>query len=180
VSQNLKKRFAFLNRGKDPEKQKLYFKIINLPFSEYICDFEEDYEKIIKSDLLGDNNIIYLKQRWNDRKYWVKGYMKLYFCCGMCTTSRIEAKHRVLKTYLNSSKSLVTLFQVFKELENTEIKNYKDEFTKISTKREKKLEKSNILKYFNFVSDFVINKITNELIESLNYKVKKSSVKNFW
>jgi len=49
---NLKKRFAFLSHGKDSEKQKL--KVTNLPFSEYICDFEEDYEKIIKSDFLGD------------------------------------------------------------------------------------------------------------------------------
>ena len=49
-------------------------------------------------------------------------------------------KHRVLKNYLNSSKSLVTLFQVFKELESTEIKNFKDEIRKISKRTEKHIK----------------------------------------
>ena len=180
VSQNLKKKFAFLNRGKNPQKQKLYNKIISLPYAEYVSDFEENYDSLIESDVLGEKNLEYLKQRWKDRHLWVKAYMKSYFCCGMCTTSRIEAKHRVLKNYLNSSKSLVTLFQVFKELESTEIKNFKDEIRKISKRTEKKYQSSNIMKYFNFVSEYGLNKIQQELIESINYKVKKANTENSW
>jgi len=36
------------------------------------------------------------------------------------------------------------------------------------------------MKYFNFVSEYGLNKIQQELIDSINYKVKKANTENSW
>ena len=91
MSQNLKKRFTFLNRGNIPEKKDLYYQIINLPFKEDEIKFEETFNLIIRNGHLNKDNVNYLKERYKSRRVWVKGFMKDRFCSGMCTSSRIEA-----------------------------------------------------------------------------------------
>ena len=180
ISQNLKKRFSYLNRGNIKEKKVLYQKIVNLPYTNDIEDFEEDYEEILKSEFISEENVKYLNAKWKDRKHWGKCFMKTQFCSGMCTSSRIEGKHRVLKTYLNSSKGLVEVFQTFKDLEHQEIKVFKDEIIKLKEKENKQYERTEIVKYFKDFSQYAINKIKQELIESNNYKIVKVRQANTW
>jgi len=99
VQQNLKKRFAYLNRGNDSEKKELYTTIINLPYEEYQSNFEDSYKQILSSIHISKELKTYLKNKYSDKKLWVKLFMKGKFCAGMCTTSRIENKHRIFKRY---------------------------------------------------------------------------------
>ena len=124
VQQNLKKKFAFLNRGKEAEKKILYSNIINLPYENYQKDFIDSYNQISASNHLSKDLKVYLKNRFEQRKLWVRAYMKERFCAGICTTSRIESKHKIFKKYLNSSNRLVELFKVFRELEQLEINGF--------------------------------------------------------
>jgi len=147
---------------------------VNLPYSENISYFEDGYKEILKSDSIGKENKNYLEAKWKEKQKWAKCFMKTKFCVGMCTSSRIEAKHRLLKRYLNSSKGLVYLFSILRDIEKTELKNFQDEVTRISEKENKQYEKTEIIKCFQGYSDYALNKLKQQLIESNNYKIKSS------
>lgn len=132
VQQNLKKRFCYLNRSKDANKKELYSLIINLPYSEYKEDFYDSFDEIYESTYISTELKVYLDERYNNRYKWVKAYMKSSFCCGICTTGRIESMHKVVKRYLCSSTSLCELYTHIKEIEDQQITSMQNEilFTK--------------------------------------------------
>ena len=68
VQQNLKKRFAYLNRGNDSEKKELYTTIINLPYEEYQSNFEDSYKQILSSIHISKELKTYLKNKYSDKK----------------------------------------------------------------------------------------------------------------
>ena len=75
--------------------------------------------------------------------------MKTKFCCGTCTTNRIESKHRDIKRFVNSTSSKKTeLFKVWKELEEKEINTFKDEVEMIKKKDSQNIEKCELFLYF--------------------------------
>jgi len=143
-------------------------------------DFLKSYKQIQGSKFLNKESKLYLQNKFQEKHKWVKAFMKSQFCGGMCTTSRVESKHRVFKRYLKSSTSLCQLFNVIRNLENQEINSFVNEIEKIGKKSSNNLEKSNFIKYFkqNF-SEYIIVRLKNTLIESTNYKVKEIS-KNIW
>jgi len=172
VQQNFKKKFCYLNRGKEKSKKDLYQSIINLPYSNYREDFVKNFSAIKKSRSISSELKKYLEDKYAEKEVWVRGYMKVNFCCGMCTTSRIEAKHRVLKQFLNSGKRLTEFFNVIKDLEQREILNFENEIEKSNKFNRKKEEKSDLIKYFkNDYGDYVIERLKDNLIQSTNYKI---------
>jgi len=174
IQQGLKKRFAYLNKGNNKQKKKIYNKIIMLPLADYPGKFEEDLEFILQSEFLKVEEKKYLETKSLFKEKWVKGYMKTDFCSGMFTSSRIEAMHRVMKRFLRSSTQLTELFQVFKELEEKEIYKFKDEIQRYQKKENKKLEESELFKHFKgLYSEYALNKLKDQLIESVNYKLFK-------
>jgi len=179
VKQHLNKKFSFLNRGNDKTKKKLYKEIVELPLSENADDFDESFRYIMESDILSDEQIEYLKNKTKTKKFWVKAFMKTNLCCGTCTTSRIESKHRLLKRYLNAATQLPSLFQVWKQLEDNEITKYKDEIESFKKKEEEKLLKCELIQYFHNYSDYALNKLKEQLIQSTNYKLNKKT-KGAW
>ena len=116
------KKFCYLNRGRDATKKALYSSIINLPYSNHPDEFDEKFGNIKKSRSINSELKKYLDDKSKEKELWVKGFMKIKSCCGMCTTSCIEAKHRVLKQFLNSGKRITEIFKVIKELEQREIR----------------------------------------------------------
>jgi hypothetical protein len=182
VHQNLKKRFAYLARFRDEEKKEIYSKIINLPFYNYEKQFEDAFKEIIDSEVLSEDQEQYLKKRYECRHIWAKCFMKHKFCAGMSTTSRIEAKHRVYKQYLNSGSQLTQLFQTFRALEENEMSLHKEEIETITKSENKKLGRFEVLKFFeNKLSKYTMYKLKDELLESVNYSVRKdSSNNNLW
>ena len=97
MQQGFKKRFAFLNRGKEQQKKDLYNLIVSLPLSQTSENFDDDLKFILKNKFLSKEHKDYLEEKAKRAEKWAKCFMKSYFCCGMCTSSRIEAKHRLLK-----------------------------------------------------------------------------------
>ena len=105
-----------------------------MPFLNYPEEFEENVDKILDSIHINNDLKKYLKEKAREIESWVKGFMKKKFCCGMCSSSRIESKHRILKQYLDSGKRLSELFQVVKELEKMEISRMENEIERFRKK----------------------------------------------
>lgn len=180
VQQVLKKRFAFLNRGNNENNKKIYRTIIQLPFSDYPIDFKTDLNFILKQKSITIEHKKFFRTKAENKEKWVKGFMKSDFCCGMCTSSRIESKHRVFKKFLRSSTPLTKFFEVCKEIEEKEIYTFQDEIQKCKVRTNNKLEKSKLIKFFNNeFSEYSIAKLKDQLIESTNYKLAKS-LKESW
>jgi len=100
--------------------------------------------------------------------------MKSYFCCGMCTSSRVESKHRLFKKNLKSSTHLTEFFKVLRELKEIEIFQFKDEVTKLNKRENKQLGKTSLIKFYqNDYSQYALVKMKDELLESMNYKLLK-------
>lgn len=166
------KKFGYLNKSKEEEGRELYHKIMNLPFSNYPDHFEEDFSDIISSTLISPDLKKYLNDKAQEKEFWVKGFMKSKFCCGMCSSSRIESKHRVLKQFLNSGMRLSELFTVVKKLEKIEITQFEKEIQESQKNERKKKEKIDMIIYFKDVySDYVIERLKDNTIDSINYKV---------
>ena len=153
--------------------------IRNFPYSEDPEDFDYYSGKVLKSKYISKEQKDYLKEKLKTKKLWVKAFIKDQFACGMCSTSRVEGKHRIFKLYLNSSSRLTHLFKVFKDLEKNEICNYKDEIEKFNKKENDHLGKSSLVKYFSLgYSDYVLLKLKQVLNESHNCKYEK--VGSYW
>jgi len=168
------KKFSYLNRGRDKKKKLLYNSIINLPYTNYPAEFDKKYADIIKSNSISSELKKYLEDKAKEKNFWVKGFMKVLFCCGMCTTSRIEAKHRVLKLFLNSGKRLTEVFIAIEEIERKEIINYLNEIDKTNKRARKKEEKSDFINYFkDKYGEYIIERLKDNLIDSTNYKISK-------
>jgi len=104
--------------------------------------------------------------------------MKDNFTCEMCTSSRIKSKHRLYKTYLNSTTRMIELFLIFKIIEEKEVSIFKDEIKKLKKKDNINLDKNDLIKYFKPIfSQYAMVKFTENLIDSINYNVKKSGNK---
>jgi len=150
----------------------LYNQIINLSYSNYPNDFENSFTNIMKSKHITKELKKYLDDKAKRKEYWVKGYLKDYFCCGLCTTSRLESKHSVLKQYLNSGKRLTELFQVMQQLEEKEVNKMKNEIQSKQKRKRTKIGNSDLVIYFkDKYSEYVIERIKDNSIDSINYKV---------
>jgi len=176
VQQGFKKRFAFLNRGKEQQKKDLYNLIVSLPLSQTPENFDDNLKSILKNKFVSKEHKSYLQEKAKRAEKWAKCFMKSYFCCGMCTSSRIEAKHRLYKRFMNSSTQLTEFFNIIQELEEREITSFKDEINRFNRQENKKMEESALIKYFkDQYSNYALSKLKEELIESTNYKLLKKN-----
>ena len=167
-----------MNKGKTKGKQEIYRDIIGLPFSEKEDDYKKHYHKILTSNLVTNEFKKYLKKRNSLKHKWVKCYMKNLFTCGTCTTSRIESKHRIYKTFLNGNSRLCEIFLTFKKLESREIDKDKQEL--LTKPQNSKLNDHEFIKEMStFYSQFILNQLKLNLIDAISYMVKAQN-KNLW
>jgi hypothetical protein len=171
----LTRKFGYLNRTKDDDKLDLFQKIKTLPFIDYPEDFEK-IKKDIEDSVLSEPEKEYLEEKFAKKEEWIKCYFKSSFCACMSTSSRIEAKHRVYKEYLDSSSRLTEIFKVFLKLENIEITKYY-EGTKVNKSTYKE---SDLIKQLRGrFSLYIINKMIQEEFVSINYSVDVISPKKW-
>jgi len=143
-----------------------------VPYCEDKDSYHEVYEQILANESLSKESKDYIKKRHVYREKWVKAYMKNLFTGGTCTTSRIESKHRIYKSYLNSESSLVQLFRVFDKLEEG-LQNYNDEIETINNRGNDFFSKSDLIKKIEEVySPYICQKIKPILLNALNYDVQ--------
>ena len=76
AQQNLKKKFAYLNRKKCSENKTLSEQIIKLPYHNYIDEFEAAFKQIKKSKLISSELKDYLDDKVKGKKLWAKCFMK--------------------------------------------------------------------------------------------------------
>lgn len=132
----------------------------------------------MENDDISEDLKTYLKERHKTRKQWVKCYMKSSFCCGTCTTSRIEAKHRVYKTYLNGNTRLCELFRTFQKLETQEVIQFKEEVQKIDQSKKKEFDKIDLMKSLSKdYGSYVLEKLKGIILEAFNYSVEAKNNK---
>ena len=101
-SQNLKKKFFYLNKKSD----NIYEKIVNLPYEKNRAKFEITYEEIISHQLVNESEIQYLKNYYNEKGKWSLAYVKNHFTCGIFTTQRAESINNMMKCVLNKKSSI--------------------------------------------------------------------------
>ena len=107
--------------------------------------------------------------------------MKAIFTGGTCTTSRIEAKHRIYKTFLNSRSNLQKIFEVFIKLEKIEIKNYIEEIHAFKESEEEIFLKSDLIKTCkNIYSSYDLNKVKLNFLLASNYDVDIIKTNKQW
>ena len=115
----------------------------------------------------------YLKERHKTKELWVKCYFKASFTCGMCTSSRIEAKHKIYKKYLNGDSRLCEVFHVFKLLEEIEIFKYQDEISKFNLLENKKAKQHELFQEAEKIyGAYVLEKLKEVFLDSTNYEVE--------
>jgi len=81
---------------------------------------------------------------------------------------------------LNSGKHLTELFQVIKELKKKEISRMENEVERSKKNERKRQDKSDVIIHFRDVySEYVIERLKDNLNESTNYKIVQVSG-NIW
>jgi len=176
-----------LNRGEKnensqirEEKRALYSSIINIPLSNYPEDFISVFDEVLESPYISDELKDYFEKKCINKEQWTKAFMKKSFCCGTCTSSRIESKYNILKKYLNTSKRLTELFQTFKELEKQEINRFKDEISKLSINENQMIDKYDLIKILKKkYSGYCLRIVKENVLISMNYKIRKVK-ENLW
>jgi len=110
---------------------------------------------------------------------WAKCYLKTNYGGGISTTSRIESFHAKLKRHLTSSSRLEKLFQVFREIEKTQVEKFKEEFLRHGEVN--KAEKVDFLKKIEEkCSKYILHKISPKLFKALNYNYEKKRTADIW
>jgi len=151
-----------------------------LQFEDYPEDLEQKFNLIVKSPYINNSLKDYMKEKYKKVKFWAKCYMKKKFCCGTCTSSRIESKHKILKKYLNSSKRLTELFKTLKQLKNTETSKFKEEVERFTKEDNRVIGKYELIKKLKEkYSNYCLKIIQKNLLESLNYEANQQK-ENLW
>ena len=100
--------------------------------------------------------------------------MKKHFTGGTVTTSPVESKHCVFKRFLYSNAGLGELFLIFKDLEQTEINKFNDEICRFSKKDNDSFIKASLIKKcVEEYSSYIVDKMKERLLNSIDYEVKK-------
>jgi len=108
----------------------MYELMINLPFVSSKKKFKESLNKIYASEDITESELNYLEAKLATKDKWAKCLVKSSFCGGVCTTSRIEGLHGVLKKHLNSNSSLRKVFSCFRQIEKTQLEKFTEEYNR--------------------------------------------------
>jgi len=148
--------------------KKLYDKIINLPFVTCTNKFEEIIGEVKKSKTLSRIEFDYIQEKLKTKSKWAKSITKSQFCGGVCTTSRIEGLHGVLKRHLNANSSINKVFNCFRQLEIAQSQKHDQEFLR-HQKQEQKFQSNPLKEIEKKYPEYIYKKIAPKFSKSLNY-----------
>lgn len=151
-----------------------------MPFVTCKEKFDEIIKSVKDSEHVSDKELEYLNGKLESKKQWAKCIMKEDFCGGICTTSRIEGLHGVLRRYLNSNSSLQGVFNCFRSIEEIQLQKFQEEF--LRHKKQAKDINSNPLQLIKKdYHDYINKKITPKFCKALNYILEPNGrSKNSW
>ena len=164
IQKNISSKLSAFGK-KDKEK---YQEVLNLPFITCRKKFDETLKNIFDSENLTETEKDYLNAKLEGKDRWAKSYIKSEFCGGICTTSRVEGLHAVLKKYLNSNSSLIKVFQSFRLLESLQLEKFQEEFQRHS-KKQFEIKTNPLEEIKNQFSDYIFRKISPKFAKALSY-----------
>jgi len=152
---------------------------VNLPFSESESEYNEAYDYLLESDDISDELKKYIKDRHKIRCKWAKYSVKKTFTAGSCSSSRVEAKHRIYKTFLNGNSRLSKIFKLFTILEEQKISEIDQAIQKKTKKENIESDKHELIKKTKeLYSQYAVYRMEEVLIDSIHYSVVKKN--NYW
>lgn len=157
----------------------LYDLLLSLPFVTCQEKFESIIEKANSSNTITQGELDYLEEKLKTKRKWSKSYTKHIFTGGICTTSRVEGLHGILRNALNSSSALTTVFSCFKMIEETELTKFKEEFNRHS-RLQIQTNSNPVLKMKEQFSDYVYRKMIDKFNKSLAYRCEPLKKKSTW
>lgn len=175
IQRNIVKKFSGLSK-KDKD---LYNKVVALPFISRKTKFETYVKELTKSKALSTDEKRYLEDLLSRKDKWAKHVIKSQFGGGVSTTSRVEGLHSVLRKYLTSKSSIQNVFYCFREIEDSQIEKFNNEFYTI--KDVKSAETLIFLQKIKEVyPEYTVKKMVSKYFKSLDYTqtIEKSNKKN--
>jgi len=176
VQRNFVSKFSSLNK-KDPDT---YDKILNLPFITCQEKFKKKLSEILDSKEITETEKNYLEEKLKMKERWAKSFVKSRFCGGVCTTSRIEGLHGVLRRYLNSNSSLQKVFNCFRQIEAIQVQKHEQEYKRHS-KQAQIIQANPLIDIQRAYPGYVYKKIAPKFSKGLNYVFENNGkIKNSW
>jgi len=109
-----------------------------------------------------------LEEKLKTKERWAKSFVKSRFCGGVCTTSRIEGLHGVLRRCLNSNSSLQKVFNCFRQIEAIQVQKHEQEYKKHS-KQAQIIQANPLIGVQRAYPGYVYKKIAPKFSKGLNY-----------
>jgi len=169
VQKNFISHFSGLGR----KDKSLFDKIKSLPFITRVDKFNDILQEANDSKDITDKQLEYLNKKLKTKQKWAKCMIKTNFAAGVCTTSRIEGLHAVIKKYLTSSCSLQKVFLCFRTLEQIEIDKFAEEYQRHQNKPSSNYEIQFLKEFEKVCSDYALRRIKPKFFKSLNYERKE-------
>jgi len=159
----------------------LYDKTINLPFITRLEKFNDVIKELKKPGVLNQSQLEYLNKKLGVKETWAKCIIKKDFVGGICTTSRVESLHSILKDDLNSNSSLQDVLQAFKKIEKSQINKFQEEYLRHTKNIKGKLTEGFVMaeikkKY----TDYAIKKLEQRINKTISYKVEEIKKNSKW
>lgn len=177
---HLQKNFASKLTGLSKKDNSLFHKILNLPFVSSKKQFENIIEEVRASQNITEAEREYINEKLKTKEKWAKSETKSGFAGGVCTTSRIEGLHGVLKFHLNSNSNLQELFQCFQKIEMNLENKLKDEFNRHEKISRTSLDALPLQLIKEKFSTYIYKKIIPKFSKGLNYLVENNQSENSW
>ena len=176
MQRNFVPKFSGLNK----KNKDTYDKILNLPFITCQKKFEANLKEIFESEEITESEIKYLEEKLKTKNKWAKSFVKFRFCGGVCTTSRIEGLHGVLRRHLNSNSSLQKVFNCFRQLENIQVQRHEQEYLR-HPKQSQPIQSNPLNDIKQTYPDYIYKKIALKFSKALNYVFENNGkTKNSW
>ena len=176
---HIQRNFISKFSGMSKRNKKIYDMVLNLPFISCEKKFEEILEEIFASEDLTETEINYLNVKLQAKERWAKCRTKLSFCGGVCTTSRIEGLHAILKRHLNSNSSLQKLFNCFRQIEETQLEKFTEEYNR-HAKKSAEIDAVPLKEIKKKFSEYIYKKLAPKFSKALNYILEKDRKFNTW
>jgi len=165
--------------GLSKKNKEIYDMILNLPFITCQDKFNEVLKEVDSSEEITKVEKDYLKTKLESKVRLAKCFTKVTFCGGVCTTSRIQGLHGVLKKYLNSNSSLLKIFNCFRQIENIQLTKFEKEYNR-KNKKFTELDSLPLQEIKSKFSDYVYKKLAPKFSRALNYVLENHNKKNVW
>jgi len=127
----------------------------------------------ISESTVGDKTKDYFKEKEETKEKWSYAFKKDLPCLKINTTSRLEGINAVIKSYMNSSTSLIQLFYYMLSISESKLNCPYLEKSNYNKVLVESLSKNDIMMHLKTIlSDYAYGQSALNLTQAFNYEVK--------